>query len=229
MRVTNSYNPYAYQQRKASHKRTGFADMLANQAKTANNTATSTPTASNAIGAQKSEDTTSFAIDTIWKSAMENRPNADNYPAALTQEQIDDLKSRHDIENMKRPSQEAAAFAEELFDLGVISDEQRKFFYGGMVYDNPPPFVATIVPVGEESPVKPTYIPEPSDSMIDYLIKSLEVVQSHKDFLSSPDTPDKKAIPVLTEGFSQEQHLASMDRYITRYQGLLDVLQQFTA
>jgi len=232
MRIANGYNPYAYQQQSTNTERTGFAELLTNQTKAAKNdavTLSSMSASSSPVEAPRTEKFTNFANDILmWEAARENRTNAANYPATLTQEQIDDLKSRYNFENLEWPSHESAALGEELFDLGVINDDQRKFFYGAERYIKDDFPLGILTPAGETETRQLNYERQPGDSMMDILLKELAVRQKNLDFMKSPDSVYKRN-HMTDDGIPLEKHIMALEEYMSQYQNIIDVLQQLTA
>lgn len=204
MRVSNSYNPYARIPNKATAKNSGFAELLTNQTRVSSDSFIRSPQA----------------------SAQINKPVAAKTPAALTQEQIDDLKGRYDIENMGWPTDESAAFGDELFTLGVIDDEQRQFFHGAVRYTEDPFPLGILTPEGETQTRQLNYAAKPGDSMIDILLGELAVQQKNLDFMRSPDTAEKRKL-LVDNGIPMKDHIRYLEDYTKQYQSAYDIMKRF--
>ncbi len=149
MRVASSFNPLLRLRPNAAAKSGGFADILANQSNVPSGSGDRSSRVSGDSFSRSSQamtqraepgnaDKETISSDPALCAAVAIvKPVAANYPATLTQEQIDDLKSRYDIPNMKWATYESVAFGEVLFALGAINDDQRCLFYGAVKYKLP--------------------------------------------------------------------------------------------
>ena len=209
-----------------------FSDMFTKQ--TANSrfdtaSFSSQPAASIDVTPPPSEKVTRFRLDESKYAAIaEIKPVADNYPATLTDEQIADIKSRYDFSSLEWPTHESAALGEELFELGVIDDDQRRFFYGCIHLDEDSFFVI-ITPAGETPTLESQYIPNPGDSLIDILLGELDVQQRNLDFLKSPNMSGEGFVISISggEGAPNEILAEHIERNMRPYQSIYEVMRQF--
>jgi hypothetical protein len=210
MRVQNNSHPYGVPQPKSPAKQSAFAEMLAGQ------TAASTSVA-------PEKETPLFSDPAIVSGLQAVKPVAANYPAELTAEQIEALNSKYDIGHLKWPSRDSIALGEELFSLGVIDDDQRKFFYGAVKYTEHHLPIGILTPAGEAPARQMHYTSQPGDSMLDIILNELAVQQQNLDFLLSPDTPEKRS-QLPDDGIPLENHIAHLERYMGQYQRVYDIL-----
>jgi hypothetical protein len=178
------------------------------------------------------KNASSLMSDPTMVAAMQkDKPVAANYPATLTEEQTEAIKNKYDIENLKWPSKESAALGEELFSLGVIDDQQRKFFYGAVKYQKGPYTLGELTVEGKTPSRQTHYEPQESDSMIDILLGELAVQQKNLDFMQSPDSPEKRIQmnAQLEDGkkITMEERIAALEEYMGQYQSMYDLLAQF--
>jgi hypothetical protein len=139
---------------------------------------------------------------------------------------IDTIKSKYDVANLKWPSRESEALGEELFALGVINEEQRQFFHGAVKYTQDPSPLGTLTPEGETPAMKPHYYPQDDDSMIDFILKELDVQQHNLDFMKSPDSPEKRSrYGDLGSGIPMKDHIKYQEDYMAQFQDIYEILK----